>query len=295
MGGSKTTVIDETSTTSNQYDPVYNKGLLDISKRQQDLAEKSFEQYQSTFWPYEKEKMAFNMRDMTSQDRLRPQREELQAASMKEMLYDISAGREYNDELRTQRLEELKASRGVMGKFFKEAEEGVNVEGRVGQATSDVAGAFANQTGQDRRAAARMGINPNSGRFGGASRRNAIDRSKAIATARTTARDAAEAENWQRLGTGMGVRSGLSGGSPVATGAVLGSGAKPGQGMVGGISNPSQLGSQMFSQAGAGYGVLASQVQGSTSTTHGTKTVPGASPWEIIGGVVGTGLGVALG
>ena len=66
-------------------------------------------------------------------------------------------------------------------------------------ATADVANAWKDTNAASNRAAARMGVNPNSGRFQGINA--ALDTQKAaqLAGARTQARVGAEQENFDRL------------------------------------------------------------------------------------------------
>ncbi|RLB94837.1 MAG: hypothetical protein DRH26_00110 [Deltaproteobacteria bacterium] len=87
--------------------------------------------------------------------------------------------------------------------FYQEAQNGVNAEDRANRAAADAAHAFVNSNSTSRRDSARMGINPNSGRFTAMQTSNDMNRAKAIGGARTTARIDAENENFGRLQTAM--------------------------------------------------------------------------------------------
>lgn len=92
----------------------------------------------------------------------------------------------------------------VRNAFFKESQEGVDVGGRANKAGADAAHAFAGSQAVMGRNAARMGVNPNSGRFASMTNTNALNRAKTISSARTTARTDAEKENYGRLTNAMG-------------------------------------------------------------------------------------------
>ena len=87
--------------------------------------------------------------------------------------------------------------------FYKEAQNGVNAEDRANKAAADAAHSFVNSNSVARRDSARMGVNPNSGRFKAMQNSNNIDRAKAIGGARTGARTQAENDNFGRLQTAM--------------------------------------------------------------------------------------------
>lgn len=91
----------------------------------------------------------------------------------------------------------------VRAAFYEQSLNGVNVESRANQAAADAAQAFMNSNNIAKRDAARMGVDPNSGRFAATANQNAIERSKAIGSAKSTARNSAESENYQRLTTAM--------------------------------------------------------------------------------------------
>ena len=84
-------------------------------------------------------------------------------------------------------------------KFLEASTSGVDINERMALATADASSAWKDVQGQKLRANARMGVNPNSGRFQGVNA--ALDTQKAaqLAGARTQARVGAEQENYERL------------------------------------------------------------------------------------------------
>lgn len=87
----------------------------------------------------------------------------------------------------------------VRSEYASQALKGVDIGDRVTQAKADVASAFAGTTAANNRSMARMGINPNSGKFADQSRLSALDQAKALGGAATAARTTAENENFSRL------------------------------------------------------------------------------------------------
>lgn len=87
--------------------------------------------------------------------------------------------------------------------YFNSAKDGVDIDSRVKRAAADAAHSFMNSDGVMRRNAARMGINPNSGRFTAMTNTNSLNRAKTIAGAKTQARTQAEQENFGRLTSAM--------------------------------------------------------------------------------------------
>jgi len=92
----------------------------------------------------------------------------------------------------------------VRNAFYKESLEGVDVESRANRAAADASQSFMNSNNIMRRNSARMGVNPNSGRFAGMQNENSLNRAKTVAGAKTKARTGAEQENYGRLNTAMG-------------------------------------------------------------------------------------------
>lgn len=85
-------------------------------------------------------------------------------------------------------------------KFLSAATKGVDVNERMALASADVGNAFRDARATTARANARMGVNPNSGRFQGIMAALDTQQAAQMAGARTQARVGAEQENFSRLG-----------------------------------------------------------------------------------------------
>lgn len=88
--------------------------------------------------------------------------------------------------------------------FFDEAMN-YDVEGKVNQAGADAVQAFKNSGVAMRQRAAQTGINPASGTFQNAFHNEALDKTRAVGTARVQARDLAEKEKFNRLTTAYNI------------------------------------------------------------------------------------------
>lgn len=83
--------------------------------------------------------------------------------------------------------------------FMNASLKGVDVNERMGLAQADMSNAWKDARAETNRANARMGVNPNSGRYQGINAAADVQKSAQIAGARTQARVGAEQENYQRL------------------------------------------------------------------------------------------------
>lgn len=88
--------------------------------------------------------------------------------------------------------------------FYKQAIEGVDVGKRVSEAQTDVISATRLGEGMRRREISRYGIDPSSTTYGNLANQAALATAKNIGGARMAAREKAEAENFARLGYGLG-------------------------------------------------------------------------------------------
>ena len=159
--------------TVNSVDYAYNDRMATLSEEQQKWAREYFQMWQQYYKPYEIAQAQSNMELLPYETSLYKQ--QLQAAS----------------QLLPQQTEAAK-------QFLTSALEGVDVNERMGLASADMASAWKDTQAQAARAAGRMGVNPNSGRFQGINA--ALDTQKAaqMAGARTQARVGAEQENFER-------------------------------------------------------------------------------------------------
>lgn len=197
------------------YDAAYNARMATIAEAQQGMAEEYFDFWQTDYRPMEQAQIDANMRLIPSETELNiarneaessliPSTTELGIAQNESALSLLPGQTELTQAQITDTLTGLKEKAPVRTAFFNEALNGVNVDERVSNAGADAAHAFKNSNEVMRRDAARMGINPNSGRFTSMLNSNSLNRAKTIASARDTARTNAEDEKYQRLTTAMG-------------------------------------------------------------------------------------------
>ena len=159
--------------TVNSVDYEYNDRMATLSEEQQQWAREYFQMWQQNYKPYEIAQAQANMELLPYETAL--YKNQLTAAS----------------QLLPQQTEAAK-------QFLTSAPEGVDVNERMGLATADAANAWKDTEAVTRRANARIGVNPNSGRYQGI--QAALDTQKAaqLAGARTQARVGAEQENFER-------------------------------------------------------------------------------------------------
>ena len=162
------------SSTTNTVDYEYNARMAALSEEQQAWAREYFEMWQTHFKPYEIALAHANLEMLPLETNL--YKNQLQAAT----------------QLLPQQTEAAQ-------KFLEASTSGVDINERMALATADASSAWKDVQGQTLRANARMGVNPNSGRFQGVNA--ALDTQKAaqLAGARTQARVGAEQENYERL------------------------------------------------------------------------------------------------
>ena len=98
---------------------------------------------------------------------------------------------------------EITLSAPITQKYYAQAEKGVDVNRRIGEARADVMQSYGQGKEMLNRDLSRMGIDPSSGAYAKSTRDFSLGTSKALAGATTTARNRAEDENWQRLAAAM--------------------------------------------------------------------------------------------
>ncbi len=160
--------------STNAVDYEYNARMATLSEEQQAWAREYFQMWQQHYKPYEIAQAQANMELLPLETNLYKQ--QINSAT----------------QLLPQQTEAAQ-------KFLTASVNGVDVNERMALATADVANAWKDTGAASNRAAARMGVNPNSGRFQGINA--ALDTQKAaqLAGARTQARVGAEQENFDRL------------------------------------------------------------------------------------------------
>ncbi len=204
------------------FDAAYNSRMASIAEEQQGMATEYFNFWQESYKPMEEAQIDANMKMIPGETDLAiaknesalallPGQTELAGAQNESNLSLIPgqtetaqkqityAGAKADDDLVA-----LKEKAPVRNAFFKESLEGVDVEGQANKAGADAAHSFAGSQAIMGRDAARMGVNPNSGKFASMNNSNALNRAKTISSARTKARTGAEKENYTRLTNAMG-------------------------------------------------------------------------------------------
>lgn len=184
------------TTTTNNYDPVYNAKMAAIAERQQEMAEDQWDMYKTYFQDYEIAVAQANkdlLPYMTDSTREQLQYQTEAAAANREL---IPAATALNKK-------ELEGQLPVAEKYYREALEGVDVGERMDSASTEVKAAAKLGESMRRREASRYGIDPGSTTFGNAVNKAALDTARGISGARTGAKERAEQENFQRLGLAL--------------------------------------------------------------------------------------------
>ena len=166
-GGSSSTVT---------VDYAYNDRMASLSEEQQAWARDYFNMWQQYYKPYEIAQAQANMQTLPLETNLYKQ--QLQAAT--NLLPD---------------------QQRAASQFLKMSANGVDVNERMALAQADVNNAWANAQAATNRSNARMGVNPNSGRFQGTMAAQNVAKAAQVAGARTQARVGADQENYDRLKT----------------------------------------------------------------------------------------------
>lgn len=163
-GGSETNTVD--------YE--YNSRMAGISEEQNAWAREYFGMWQQHFKPYEIAQAQANLEMLPSETKL------------------------YKDQLAAA-TELLPQQKAAAQQFLSASAKGVDVNERMGLATADAANAWKGVEAESNRANARLGVNPNSGRFQGINAAMDTQKASQLAGARTQARVGAETENYDRL------------------------------------------------------------------------------------------------
>lgn len=162
------------SSTTNTVDYNYNAIMATLSMEQQNWAREYFGVWQDYEKPYEIAQTKANMEMLPLETDL--YRQQLTTA--------------------TQLLPQQTAA---TQKFMTAALDGVDVNERMGLASADAANAWKDARAATNRANARLGVNPNSGRYQGIQAAMDTQQAAQMAGARTQARVGAEQENFDRL------------------------------------------------------------------------------------------------
>lgn len=161
--------------TTNTVDYAYNARMATISEEQNVWARDYFQMWQQHFKPYEIAQAQANLELLPLETKL------------------------YKGQLQSAQ-ELLPGQTAAARKFLEVSAKGVDVNERMALATADTANAWKNVGDATLRENARLGVNPNSGRFQGIQAALGTQQAAQLAGARTQARVGAEAENYDRLG-----------------------------------------------------------------------------------------------
>jgi hypothetical protein len=152
----------------------YNSRMAAISEEQQDWAREYMNVWRDYYKPYEIAQAKAN----------------LEVLPIEMDLYKQTLG---------SASQLLPAQTQASQKFLAQSINGVDVNERMGLAKADAASAWKNVSEQNARENARMGVNPNSGRFAGVQAALGTQQAAQTAGAVTQARVGAEQENYDRL------------------------------------------------------------------------------------------------
>lgn len=162
------------SSTTNTVDYAYNARMATLSEEQQGWARDYYNMWQQYQKPYEIAQTQANMELLPLETNL------------------------YKNQL-TAATQLLPQQTEAAQKFLAASTQGVDVNERMALATADTANAWKDANAATTRAASRMGVNPNSGRFQGIQATLDTQKAAQLAGARTQARVGAEQENYDRL------------------------------------------------------------------------------------------------
>ena len=174
----------------NNVDYEYNDRMATIAEEQQAWAKDYYKMWETHFKPYETAQAQTNLQNLPLENSV--YRGQLEAARD---LLPLESGL-YKQQLKA---------------------EGVDVAERMGLAKADVSSAWKNVSDATARSNARMGVNPNSGRYAGTQAALATQQAAQTAQAVTGARVGAEQENYDRLMKAASVSQNKLSGSPTNT------------------------------------------------------------------------------
>ena len=176
----------------NSVDYEYNARMAGIAEKQNEWAEEYFNMWKNQgFKKYEIEQVQANRKALPYESKLYtsglrtatnllPQQEQLARYQMQNAMA-------------------MQPMRNTAEQsYLSEAGKGVNVDQRVGQAQADVVNAWKGLDDARNREMARMGVNPDSGRYSGVYAEQQAKQAAQIADARNKARFAAEEDSYQR-------------------------------------------------------------------------------------------------
>ena len=199
------------STTQSPTDPEAARRMAAVAERQQAMAEEQWGIGKETYMPYEKAMVGSNTK-------LIQPNEEYMGKYLEQGIADIEGNEPLKTRIREQVMNDLTSSSAVPGEFYSKVLEGPKTEEKMATAGADVAQAFKNIEGEQRRGMGRMGLDPTSGAYASQRGKTLRSKAKALAGAKTSARRTAEQDYFDQLMAGMNARSGSMGSVPLTAG-----------------------------------------------------------------------------
>jgi hypothetical protein len=219
--------------SGDNYDAAYNARMATIAEAQQRMAEEYFQFWQTDYKPMEQAQIAANLQLIPHETALQKQKlqaekglipkqtalqkQKLQAekglipkqtalagAQMDSALSLLPQQTAFEQAQLADSTQAIGERAPVRAEFYQQATDGVDIDGMVNRASADAMHSFANSQQMLNRNMARMGVNPNSGRFAALSNQNSLNQAKTVAGAKTQARVQGEEQNFNRLTTAMG-------------------------------------------------------------------------------------------
>lgn len=206
------------SSTTNTVDYEYNARMAALSEEQQAWAKEYFGVWQQYQKPYEIAQTQANMamlpketelygKQLDAANSILPLETEITKAQLEAQNRVMPQETALYEKSLTAASELLPKQTEAANKFLNLALNGVDVNERMGLAAADAGNAWKDARETAARASARLGVNPNSGRFQGIMGAMNTAQAAQMAGARTQARVGAEQENFQRLAQAMGMNA----------------------------------------------------------------------------------------
>jgi hypothetical protein len=227
-------------------------------------------------------------------DQTNPMFQNMASINMGLQSYNADQGKAMGDMYRNTYMPMMQEQANAARNFNTEAHR----EGLAQQAAADTARAFSTQQDATGRSMASMGINPNSGRFAGMQRGNALTLAATRAGAMTGTRRQAEAEGLNRVNSAIAGGQGLGGMATQAFGASVNAGntagnmlQMPGQTFMAGLQGGHNTMMQGHQYAMQGLqGSLGGQMD-----AYNAKANERGAMWGGIGSMAGMAAGSFLG
>jgi hypothetical protein len=185
---------------SRQYaiDPAASARMAAVEERLAAMQENEYAFGKEVFQPYEREMVASNRA-------LLPINEQLMRGRLEQGITDMREDAPIRREMRSQTMEGLRLSRPVLGEYFKEAVDGIDIGQRKKEAVAGVEHEYSRMMPGYDRSLTRRGMTSRASDL----RKIGISKAKAKAGASTLAERTAKAERFGRLGQALNVNQGF--------------------------------------------------------------------------------------